>query len=929
MNYRDRSLKEVLEMVGSEYEGLITSSLPNSYLHITTIGNLLDLEDLNLLTKGYGFGDVKLEKAKALKEFLSTLSDSDFIEKQETRYEISSSCQNIPLFNLLQCKLIDTQYESIINNVLANHSIRTINDILTHPHINRLKGVGKSKLALINQLKEELKYLLENSQDDVERAGALHKILPQSGLASDSPAVLFTKFIQEFCELIPDERIRQNKRRVFYGRYIEGFGRDILASEANQTRQNIDNTIDAFRNFIFQNALIANTELPNCVDQYGVRFGFSDLFVEKFKDASEKADKCPTIEDFAREMGCKRNAPIMTFILDILGKRICSNIRTELKDDFVSGVKANQMTDAFGVVFDRLYEIIAPYNKLFLRRDIKQKCKNIKPETLDTVCKIIESSTQFEVIDNDCYQFKWSELSSIQAKVERILFENKGEMSNESIVDEINRRSLVAGIKPTDNPIWRTSKKIQDIKGGGYWIWYEYIDNTSTHSLKEEVSRYIAEHKTVTLNEVVAHAVSIYGECNEKSIRGYVTNLCYQTQEEIFVYKGSRKEYSQTYHFFIPKDQLLEELIEIFEVGQSYTAYELQSRYEKHYCLLAGKKPIYNICYDNNEFFANNRRKGTKQSEFKLIKSKREILDALCHNSAEKFNKVERRSPHLRLCRMEAISALRYASDYCLPMEELSRRLKDFMPKKIALNGVYKIFDENIFIKEKSDDSKKTKIRLNLDVYRKEYNESISENSTNVDQEARTAISRDSASKHNHTDILYTLSYPKDYKIIKESLSVQLSKNLDWIANDNMAIDFESAWEQMLKIMDIEKEGPDGVYKRLFTRLYVYLFHHTNSIERFDLYRDLILDFETYLRSILGIQDIGLKTIIHSAQEEKLLPQKEQRCTITKYISNLIKRRNNLSHTGGKTEAEVSIALSINETITLFLYAAYKAQKLQ
>jgi hypothetical protein len=495
-------------------------------------------------------------------------------------------------------------------------------------------------------------------------------------------------------------------------------------------------------------------------------------------------------------------------------------------------------------------------------------------------------------------------------------------MTKGEIEEELKRRLDEYSLKHPSTITPKQSDNIFELIEGGTWIWREYAENETIVSFKEEVTKFVARNKAVKLNDVYNHIAQITQKYNERTIRSYVTELCFETDEGFYVYKSCRKAYANIYHFCPQRSQLLEEVVAMLDQNRYYSTSEIEELYEQQYSLIGGRRLIYNICHMHTDFFDTINHGGRNQSQWKLRIPKKEILNRLRRERDDRSNLVLHRTEHMKECRMEAVNTLVYAENNCMPMVDLVKSLLEFMPRGTRKEGIYKIFDEKIFIKDASQGTKKTVVSLNRDVYLKEFKESLV--AANKDNDKREAIASNTQSNSADIGIGYSLSFPKDYDAIKEAVLVELSVEFAKIEKDNMGIDFGKAWDRMLQIMNVEHEGSDGVFRRLFTRLYRYLLGHTNPIERFDLYRDLNLDYEAYLRSLLNITTTGLVDVIKSTQQRNLLPSKDDGCSITRYTSWLINHRNDLSHQGGKTKSLAELSRDINQTLVLYLYVAHR-----
>lgn len=824
------------------------------------------------------------------------------------------------LQTLLDFNLVDQKkYASIISRTLANKGIITIDDLLNMQDLDKYYGIGKKKCEKIAELQAEAANINEENWEQVQKGSRTTlsdavepHYLPYNCSNEDTLANLIHRFISEFCECMKKQeketKPRKNKRISIERKYLDGLSSDAIVLDEDIEITNRERVRQILVNFTRQVGSMILSDTPDYnifKKQYGIASAtLHPLFVAKMKDAYDFAETCPTDKQFAKQLGCRVNDIALMFALDCFDKKICSNIREELHENFISSIHANQLGDCIGVVFDKLEDIVKPFHENELRYFISKKTKIPKGVVIDTVCKILSNSSQFEKV-NDGYQLKWPELKSVQSRIERIVYENGTPMEYDSIIREYKRREDVAQIGHAKTIKFNRSKNIHSLKSG-VWCWSEKEGEVHIN-MQASIKSFVAEHKKVDLEEVYAYAKEIDPGANQRSIKSYVTKLCYKTDADKYIYKPCRHEFRND-KLYITSDILLEELIDVMpQDGAFRTIQELTESYSARYGLLAGKNPIYDICYDNRDLFEVTRSECGRGRPvmFRLSSNYKKIYE---ERNKHKTNRLPRRkAEHTQAIVDEAINMLQSQEENILDKTLLVKEITKYLPKGKAVTVIYKILkNDPIFV------SVGNKIKLNSEYF-------PTQESPNTEME--TVEKNERLVDRNETNVRRLRD--ADYDDIRDNLRGHIETFLEWIERDGMAIkDVNQAWEDFILISGVKKEGTDGAFQRMFRYLHKYLCGSVSIDEKFVLYDELNRRFEEYLSKITRDNEAMLKDQIKIVQNGEILPKECVSCNITKYISNLIYRRNGPSHKDGKTKSDSFMTNSIFQSLILYLYVA-------
>ncbi len=911
---RNLSLKNLLKgkFVDPKFKTLITTTLASKDICTTD-----DLFSMQPISKYYGIGAGKARLIGELRCAIEQLSEEELelaekgvSSRAQENKQFDMPAIDISLQDLLTRKLVDEKFAGLVQN-LIDAGVCTVFEFFAVSDFSDYRGFGKERIKLIDELK------LSISQIDEAVLGEENCYLPKECPDNATLAELVTKFLEEFCGLASQSsrlsKAKKNKLVSIQLAYLEGLSQDAILQDARITvkeKESIRVTLKGFVKMVCNIVLNGTHALDVFKKPYGIDSAIlHPQFVERVKAAYNFANTCPTDVQFAQMVG-SGGLP-MQFLLDCFDKTKCSYIRSELKETFISPVEANSLTEGIGLVFDKLKEVVKPYHENELRSFLLKKTK-AKSEIVDTICCILNSSSQFEKVDGG-YQLSWKELKFAQQRVERILYEQQAPMQYNDIINEYRRRETIAQEKPDKTLKFESSSKIFNVKQR-YWVWDEN-QNRDNINLLQKVKGFVAKNKKVSLDGVLEYARSLDVDVNARSIQAYVTECCYKTASGEYVYKSCRNEFKNE-RLYIGPEQLLDELLVIMSKDNEYrTVLELEQMYENTYGLLAGKKLVYNVCYNNEELF-DKQRKQIGRGGAVMFRCKANSRSVLKDRKRQAENRpVRRKAEHIINITNEAINILQALDGDWMYLKDLVKKLEPLLPNGNPLTQIYKILKDVIFIQ---DDSKSDKrIKLNPEYYP----------SSMASYEAQEPETQEGTTVANESSSNLRKLADSDYEAIRDQLVANLKFYLRWIEEDGMPIvGFNVAWNRFVDICGVKNEGVNGAFQRTFRYLYKYLCGAVTLDEKFNLYDELNRRFEEYLAKITDDQKATLVDQIKHVQAAKILPPKEKSCNLTRYISNLIYYRNGPAHKKGNTPPDSYMTNGIYQALVLYLYVAQMAR---
>ena len=832
------------------------------------------------------------------------------------------------LANLLSRNLIDGKYRQLITVTLAAKCIYTTKDVLDMHNVNSYKGIGSKKAALIHELQNDIRQIIafesgetfDVADDKLDGNQSVNvNYLPMECPRDATVAELISLFITEFCKHMEqrfgDNISKMNRFIAIKRRYLDGLSIPDILCDSQITVKSRESLRLKLVEFSTDVSEVINTEIQN-PHHFKKKYGIDNILLHptlvlKLREVIDFIDDCHTDVEFKKMLGCKSNSPIVDFTLHMSDKKICKLERTLLKERFITPVDSSELIDGISMAFDKLELEIEPYHELELKRFLLTKISGRKEIVVNTICKILKHSSQFEKVEKK-FQLKWSQLHSVQTRVERILYESGREMTKEEISLEYDTRAMAYGVDIPKIKKYEESDKIAAVRNG-VWRWRRHED-VQRINIQEVVQRFIATHKRVSAKDVYGEVLQYVTNPNEKSIKAYITNCAYETFEHDYILKECRKEFKDT-EFYILGNQLLQVIVSVMPTNGSFCDLEdITNRYERQYCkLVRNKRLIYNCCHENADIFDSMRKPSRgRPVSFRLKPNYDKVLEDRLNDKP-----ITRKTKHTQQIINEAINILQSQDNNTMSQVELVRLLRPLIPKNKPLTLIYKIFKDIIFVK--SGDGRSATISLNTDFYPRK--SSVVPETTSMEM-----IPVEQQSRSDATTPIIRLT-DKELDNIRDGVHECIESHLQWIERDGMGIrDFNTAWNALIKICGVGAESVKGAFQRTFRLLHKYLFSATDMDDRFYLYDELNRRYEEYISKISLDNQSTLSKQIDLARSKSLLPASPERyCNINKYISNLIYYRNGPAHKNGKTPPDSYMINAICQALTLYLYVADKA----
>ena len=170
-------------------------------------------------------------------------------------------------------------------------------------------------------------------------------------------------------------------------------------------------------------------------------------------------------------------------------------------------------------VFSAFEQIIPKLNST--KSNIPIISKGINKQILDV---LLDDYFKIEIIEDDdklLYQFKWEYLSSLNAKLERILLENGSAMHKEEILNVYNQRAAETDLEiiPTLNELHiKKTDKIKPKNKSGYWFYSENNNEATQETIAKFIDQTVIEQ--------------FIGKVNFNQLKEFIANTPYSIYPE-------------------------------------------------------------------------------------------------------------------------------------------------------------------------------------------------------------------------------------------------------------------------------------------------------------------------------------------------------------------------------------------------------------
>lgn len=855
---------------------------------------------------------------------------------------------NISLEWLLSSQRVDdvTVYSSIICNTLTGYSIKDLLTLNVH-NIHNKRGVGRAKVEKIESL-QRIITSISNDEKKVEELRTSYiesqaiPVLPSIGEAGESLSSLIKRFIEEVAARY-EVCGKKDCAEIIRLAYKYGYDIKSISINRDKTRTRIEQLLTdrnpSYKSFIWilHNNLNASDRL--LLQLYEV----SDQFRKAIQDIQDFCGKTPTKTTLVSFLGEGADDNVINFILHYLGAKIFGGdigAQTRIKDEFiVVDCDKKHLNNKWGEIFTLLDQCVKPIKKESLIIELRKKFSPLPKNVENIIISIVENSSQFEIKKTDItteYSLKWQELSSMQSRLERILYESKTSMQKNELENEYNRRLMECGMENPDVFLIRTSKNIHQLHEGGTWIWKEYTNEKKTISREKLIRQYIAQRQKIRIEDIMEYLRKIIPEIKEQSVKTILTKYCISTTEGYYIDKKSKADYSDL-HISTSED-ITPNLIKIMSKAKEYTYHELYDIYRDKYKIAVPESKIRKTC-ENPDIFTiikgENRRVPNKVKINPMWNGNYEVRNRNRGIVAEWKRNV----------REEIINKLRYSPNYEMSHKELCKHLISYIPKDVSHTGLYKIFDdENIFIVNDKEGGKGKIVALNIDKWETELKQHLENKDScastcNYDSEEEHILQDAQQKQLGNPRYNMSTETSEDLNNLFASTQSLISYNLQQLDNDNMNIaDMKDGWEFMVKQMNIRGGGVDNAYYRMLNKLYAYMFGATSRDDRYYLWVEIRLNYEPYLKKLLSLKgcsiiktdgrDMQLKDLINLCQTNNILPRRDDRCHITQCVSSMLQKRNYRGHNAEDTPNDTIIVQNIQKSLTLYLYTSMQFKNL-
>jgi hypothetical protein len=462
--------------------------------------------------------------------------------------------------------------------------------------------------------------------------------------------------------------------------------------------------------------------------------------------------------------------------------------------------------------------------------------------------KLLNDYFKIEIIkedDGEFYQFKWQYLSSVNAKVTRILYENGHSMHKNEILEEYNLRANDSEIEIITNVsqlFIKKTDKIKPIGKSGYWFYSEDENDDITETIESFIHNAIINefNGKVTFDQIKEHIQSTpYSTYPDNSIRANVLLCCRRTVDDtnLFIHQDFIEKYSE---------------IKVFEKRNRYLGNTIINKIVN---ILRASKD----CYKERKDLENEVMDLLNEEGITLLKgSNHAYLDKfiglgiivevslndkiycaineeeLKNYDLEKLGK-KAEPEYKKNIRAHAISFLKERKK--AKLSEIKAEVKHYIPNTIADNIFYKIFqDKDIFIKEQIGNDTFISLETSLLPVPQELHVEVVEESTEL--LGNTAVTERAR---------YNLAKLKSEIVIELSSEVNFYKMTKEVLSESFDVFYASFSDSMGNISRWGDSLLQSLYELLCTK--------TDYYDRETCLNKLITGYETYLKSFVPINE--------------------------------------------------------------------------
>lgn len=544
------------------------------------------------------------------------------------------------------------------------------------------------------------------------------------------------------------------------------------------------------------------------------------------------------------------------------------------------------------------------------------------------------TSYKFETIQKDnvtYYQFKWQYLSTILHKISRILQEKKNEMSKEEILVEYNSRERVLGNKPIDIKDFhiKQTDKIKPI-GKLKWVHSEYAQITTQEPIVEFISRnIISQFKGKIAFEQFKKFIedSPYSFYSESTLRTYLLLCCRKSIDDnnLFIHQDFLDFYS-TIRTHEKRNRFLGNMIINITVDiiRKTTEKQIDKAKLKKRTLekLKGEGLVIKNISNYNSYINNFTELGVliKKETNNVIYYSIDEVKLNDHDLTKLGKKSE--PEYKKNITAGAISFLK--SNKKIKLSDLKKEFYYLIPKGISDSNFYKIFEKDIFIREKIGSQRWVSLQTSL---------------LPVPQDLHTEVQEESKELLGQTPITERVRYKISQ--LKEAIVKELYSECRFYKMDECLL--SKSFDILLNALSDENGKLSKWGDSLLQSVYELLCTKTDYYDRETCVNKLITGYETFLKCFVDrtqtIHFTGLADVINylkpisELRNYKNVENNNQNIQL-KNFSYILSKIKFLSDKSRHDKMHESLDMGFNtqikntiDFIALYLYSGYLIKK--
>lgn len=672
-------------------------------------------------------------------------------------------------------------------------------------------------------------------------------------------------------------------------RYLHGLDDAAVALHCKITKESSRLYHTLFIKKVREAMLMQRTSAEN---QFVLEFGFNECFKRKLQNLKDSFKPGSTLASMQELLGT-RNGGNVSFVLDLLDASIFTGSGSAFVGSYVvAGIGTTGFDQDCMTIFNIMNDRHAPCADF-----IKELSKRLgDKDKVDTIVTMMQTSGQFAVTEEygiKSYQLMWQWLKNDDVRYERILFENKGRsMSIAELLAEYNRRAAMVRLRKRDE--FHLSQNDRIVAQNGMWHWVADDENVDIYKDPRPFieSYVVGKGGSVTLDDVIAFLESKGIHLTRNTVRAYLTKFCKSRRGSDIFTMLAPSAVNQ-------RGDIAPDIIDFIKSQENQVCV---SDIAKALDTSCGR--IDRLVDAHPELFI----KDSSPARKKIYVTLKPGYDS--KPVVVKEIKKVKEAKHITFIRMTAVDILSKAEGHSLPMKDVfDKVIVGIEGLGISPNIIYKVFDNEIFIKTEIPGKREKNLCLNLPLYDSLYK-----------KEAKYA-----ETPKSETDVTKAFDWDTDYEDLKAAVVSYVKDN-----PYTRTFDVANAFDVMNDIMKGNRGSlnRDSYFWLIQELLYKYLMQKTTKIEREFLRDNLAYKYEPFLdhyytmvtgRS-LGVK--GLVSTLETLQDEGLLPERYSDWS-SSYTSDLIYKRNRV-HTA-KRDMDSTIKNDILQFLVLYLYTASKS----